>query len=383
MSYVDAPRRDRTIRSAPAGCSAGCWLAAAWLCALFTMGSTLSAQSASLSGSVRDEAGRPIRDALVVIDPESLSLRVRSDTEGRFRIGGVPIGRFEIRVVRLGFRPHTEIVDFTGTDVSVDVVLRTVPLPLDTVTVRVAQLGLHGQVVTRGMALLPHEPRPLRGAIVEVLKEPYRATSGTDGRFSIDQLGEGAHAVVVRLDRFASRMVMVYVPPDGGVDVSVVLDSVVADYQRKDDALLRSIGRRLRAAPNPSAFVTAIELAGPERATLEQALRVAPSTLSRGLVVRNDITCLYVNGVPRPGLTAADVLASEVQSVEVYGAPGSAASVPLDDVPAWNSNTFCGSGSRPGVMARPADRPPGDRPPRTTSGDNIARVLLIWTTRRW
>lgn len=284
--------------------------------------------------------------------------------------------------MRIGFRPHIQTVDFAGTSVSVDVVLRTVPLPLDTVAVRVARLGLHGQVVTRGMALLPHEPRPLRGAIVEVLKEPYRATSGTDGRFSIGQLGEGAHGIVVRLDRFASRMVMVYVPPDGGVDVTIVLDSVVADYQRKDDAVLRSIGRRLRAAPNPAAFVTAIELSGPDGATLEQALRVAPSTLSRGLVVRNDITCLYVNGQPRPGLTAADVLAAEVQSVEVYGAPGSAAPVPLDDVPAWNSNTFCGSGSRPGVMAAPTDRPSGERAPRTSNGDNIARVLLIWTTRR-
>lgn len=177
-------------------------------------------------------------------------------------------------------------------------------------------------------------------------------------------------------------MVMVYVPPDGGVDVTIVLDSIVADYQRKDDAVLRSIGRRLRAAPNPAAFVTAIELAGPEGTTLEQALRVAPSTLARGMVVRSDITCLYVNGQPRPGLTAADILASEVQSVEVYGAPGSAAPVPLDDVPEWNPNTFCGSGSRRGVMAQPDNGPPSARTPRTTNGDNIARVLIIWTRGR-
>jgi hypothetical protein len=42
--------------------------------------------TATVSGLVRDEAGVPIREALVVIDPGSLSLRARTDTAGRFRI---------------------------------------------------------------------------------------------------------------------------------------------------------------------------------------------------------------------------------------------------------------------------------------------------------
>lgn len=39
----------------------------------------------------------------MVIDPDSLSLRTRTDVEGRYRIT-VPRGRFEVRVVRIGLQ---------------------------------------------------------------------------------------------------------------------------------------------------------------------------------------------------------------------------------------------------------------------------------------
>lgn len=78
-------------------------MAVACLCVVMAVGpQPIAAQSTSLSGSVRDEVGRPIRDALIVVDPDSLSLRARTDAEGRFRIGNVPSGRFEVRVVRIG-----------------------------------------------------------------------------------------------------------------------------------------------------------------------------------------------------------------------------------------------------------------------------------------
>jgi hypothetical protein len=351
----------------------GCLLAARSLAAQGTAG--------VVAGVVRDEVGRPLVEALVVIDADSNPLRARTSAEGRFSITGVSVGRHEIRVVRIGYAPHVRIVDVGPDGLELTVEMRSVPIPLETVAVRVSRLGLYGLVATRGMELMPHEPRSLRSAIIEVLHEPYRTTSGADGRFSIGQLGEGAHSILVRLDRYATRMVPVYVPPDAGLEITVVLDSVIADYQRQDDDRLRSISQRLRLAPNPAAFVSLQELAGPDGMTLHEALRYAPSTLSRGLVVRNDITCVYLDGVPRPGMTADDIMASEVQAVEVYGANPQAA-VPLENVAPWNPNTFCGTGRRPGVFAAVVEGPRGARPPRTVAGDNIARVIPIWTTGR-
>jgi hypothetical protein len=347
---------------------AGLILATVWLLPRLSSGQAIEG---SVSGTVRDETGQPVRDALVVIGAESEApLRVRTSGEGLFRFLRVPVGRRDLQVVRLGFRPHRAFIDVIERGIELAITLERAPVLLDTIAVRATRPGLYGVVATRGMELLPHAPRPLRGAIVEVIDQPYRATTDVEGRFRIEQLREGSYSLLVRIDRYQSRMVSVYVPPEGGVDVSIVLDSTVAEYQRRDDFLLRDMSRRLREASNPSALVGLHELVAPEGTTLKDALRVAPSALSRGLIVKDDVTCLYVNGDPRPGLIASDILASEVQAVELYGtmARGNTIGPPKP----WLLGTFCGTGPYQG---------PGRNGGRSVSY-NIARVLVIWTKRR-
>lgn len=329
---------------------------------------SLGAQGSTgvVTGTVRDETGRPVRDAVIALDADSLSaVRSRTDAEGRFRLDGVTVGRHELQVARIGFRPHRSRIDVGPDGIEVPVELQHVPVMLDTIAVRVSRTGIHGIVTTRGIELLPHDPRPLRGAIIEILDTPHRATTTADGRFSVASLGEGAYSLLVRIDRYRSRVLSVYVPDDGGVDVTVVLDSTIADWQRREDMELREISRRIREATNPSAFVSMQELAGPEGMTLRDALRVAPSTLARGLLVKDDVTCVYINGDPRPGMTAGDILADDVQAVEVYGINARGGTM----VPRrrWQMGTFCGTGTRQG--------PSGGRM------DNLAHVIVVWTKR--
>jgi hypothetical protein len=330
-----------------------------------------------VAGTVRDEAGRAVREALVVLDAESTPLRARSNADGRFRIDRVPVGDHELQVVRIGFRPHRSRITVTEAGLDLVVTIETAPIVLDTIAVRVSRTGIHGIVVTRGISLLPHEPRPLRGAIVEVLSSPFRTTTNAEGRFSVPSVPEGAWSLLVRRDRYQSRIVSAYVPPDGGIDLNIVLDSTIADWQRREDMEFREVSRRIREALNPSAFVSAAELAGPAGMTLKDALRVAPSTLSRGLLVRDDMTCIYVDGDPRPGMTAGDILAEDVHAVEVYGINARGGTqVPLRP---WQMGTFCGTGTRQGPRARP-ELPPGVRDVRREM-DNIARVLVVWVKR--
>jgi len=339
----------------------------------------LGAQTATgfVAGMVRDEVGRPVREALVVLDAETTPMRVRTSAEGRFRIDRVPVGGHELQVVRIGFRPHRSRISVTETGLEVAVTLDVAPMLLDTIAVRVSRTGIHGIVTTRGISLLPHDPRPLRGAIIEVLNSPFRTTTAGNGRFSLGEIGEGAYSLLVRIDRYQSRIVSAYVPPEGGLDLNVVLDSTIADWQRREDMELREISRRVREALNPSAFVSAVELAGPERTTLAEALRVAPSTLSRGLLVKDDISCIYVDGVPKPGMVASDFLAEDVHAVEVYGINARGGTqAPLKP---WQMGTFCGTGTRQGPFAR-AELPPGARPSRIEA-DNIARVVVVWMKR--
>jgi hypothetical protein len=196
------------------------------------------------------------------------------------------------------------------------------------------------------------------------------------------EVGEGAYSMLVRIDRYQSRIVSAYVAPEGGVDLNIVLDSTIADWQRREDMEMREISRRIREANNPSAFVSAAELTGPANMTLKDALREAPSTLSRGLLVKDDVTCVYVNGEPRPGMTAADILAEDVHAVEVYGIDARGST--QRPIKLWQMGTFCGTGTKQGPLWRSPDEDlPRGVPGRTNRRDmdNLARVIVVWMKR--
>jgi hypothetical protein len=341
--------------------------------------SALHAQGpAVVSGVVRDETGSPVREALVVIDPDSLSLRARTGSDGRFRIPGVPHGRYEVRVVRIGFRPVSRTIDVTGRTLEFEVELRTVPIPLDTVAVRVSRPGLYGLVVTRGIALLPHEPRPIRGARVEILNEPHSTRSAADGRFTIPQLAIGSHSVLVTLDGFATRLVPVSVPPDGGVDITVTLDSLYADYQFRDQDQMRGIRHRVIRATHPATFVPAHEI-DPDAPNLRDALRYAHSVLSRGVILQNAPACIYVDGRVRPDLVLHEIPPADIAGIEVY--PRNTLQTDAGVTPG-NSGTPCGGIE--GSMFSTGERDRSAAASRQTlvrTRGNRGLLILIWTTR--
>lgn len=104
----------------------------------------VSAQ-ASVTGFVRDSAGRPIARAEVAI--EALSLRTVTDGSGRYLLADVPAGMRLIRVRGIGFQPVAAMVRLeSGQAKTHDVILERTPQYLDTVVVRertkVAGVGL-------------------------------------------------------------------------------------------------------------------------------------------------------------------------------------------------------------------------------------------------
>jgi hypothetical protein len=250
-----------------------------------------------------------------------------------------------------------------------------VPIPLDTVAVRASRPGLYGLVVTRGISLLPHDPRALRGAQVEALNTPHHTRTGADGRFSMPQLNAGAHAIMVTLDGYVTRMIPVSVLPDGGVEITVVLDSLYAEYQRWDEEQNRGIGWRVRRATNPAAFIPLHEI-DLEAKDLRDGIRYSYALLSRGLRVTEG--CIWLNGKPRTELALQDLDPRDVEALEVYP-PGT-----LDDqdrLPSFPPLTPCA-----GVWPRPqspgsAMRGRGPRVPTRARG-NTGTVIVIWTRGR-
>ena len=338
--------------------------------------SALHAQgTAIVSGSVRDEGGAPVREALVVIDPDSLRLRGRTEVDGRFRIAGVPTGRYEVRVVRIGYRPHSRMIEVDRPELNIVIDLQGIPIPLDTVAVRAARPGLYGLVVTRGIALLPHDPRAIRGARVEAINTPHSGRTDTDGRFSLPQLPAGSHAVLVNLDGYVTRMVPVTIPYDGGVEITVTLDSLYAEYQRRDEDQVRGISARQRRAISPATFVPLHEI-DMNAKDLRDGIRYSHALLSRGLVIQGG--CIYLNGKPRTELALQDIDPKDVEAIEVYPVGT------LDDqdrLPGFPRMTPCAGlwGAPPSAM--PATRGRNARTPMRARGNTMI-AIAIWTRGR-
>lgn len=334
--------------------------------------------TASVIGVVRDENGAPVREALVVIDPDSLSLRARTDTAGRFQIPSVPAGRYEVRVVRIGYRPHSQTIDVPSSELAIE--LRSAPIPLDTVAVRASRPGLYGLVVTRGISLLPHAPRVVSGARIDAINTPHNAQTGADGRFNMPQLPPGSHAVLVSLEGFVSRIIPVTIPFDGGVEIDVVLDSLYAEYQRWDEDRLRGVAWRTRRATNPATFLTSQDL-DLDAKNLRDGLRYSEPLLSRGLVVRDG--CIYLNGTPRPDLALQDFSPADVYSIEVYPTGTLEDQDRLPEFqrggpcyPVWSNPVVPASSRGPVTMGGTPTRA------RVRTRGNQKLVIVIWTRGR-
>ena len=115
------------------------------VCGLLLLTAQSVAAQSSVTGIVRDSAGRPIASAEVVI--EALSKRAIADPNGRYILTDVPAGLRLIRARMLGYVPVANMVRVTaGESAQSDFVLERVPQQLDTVLVkdraRVAGIGL-------------------------------------------------------------------------------------------------------------------------------------------------------------------------------------------------------------------------------------------------
>ena len=101
---------------------------------LFTMATSLGAQSGVVRGSVSDAAGQPLPAVRVSIVGTTLSTESRAD--GAFELRGVPAGARTVRAQRIGYRAGTTTLDVRAAETAVArFVLRADPLALEAVVV--------------------------------------------------------------------------------------------------------------------------------------------------------------------------------------------------------------------------------------------------------
>jgi hypothetical protein len=268
----------------------------------------------TVRGMVSNEAGRPLEYAQVTLDPQGATRQVRTDREGRYSFLGVPQGAHNLRVTWVGFSPETKQVDVASGDVTADFVLRRVTR-LDTVSVTAKRTGLFGTVIAKDSLL------PVPGARIEIIGARKADSTNSSGTFNFPELKPGSYVVRVKHPFFESRNFGVNVPVDGGTELDVVVERGRVSRDQHMEMLYREMDTRLTFRGINTAFVPREVLSGREKMSLDKALVFAPEVAKKQLFVASDL-CLFVDGVARPGMNLADFAPEDIESVELYGAPG-------------------------------------------------------------
>lgn len=270
----------------------------------------------ALTGVVRDTSGRPLEDAVIVLNPMEAQRATRADAAGRFRFDRVDAGRYTMRTTWIGYTPDERTIEVPPAGLQVIITLTPVAYRLDTLTIVARRTGIFGTTAYR------QDLRALGGVDVSVLGTRHRTRTPSDGKFSFGDVRAGGRVVMARRDGFETMLLPVAVPDTAGLELSMAMDTIRTKAQAIANNRLMEVRMRVnRGQLNFSALVGHQELGTHGRQSLDVALRYSPTFLMTGLVIR-DVECVFINGVPKPNLRAKDIAAEDVAIVEVYNHRG-------------------------------------------------------------
>lgn len=260
-----------------------------------------------LSGVVRDEAGRPVEDADVLL--MQLRTRARSRGDGTFVFDQIENGKYTVQVRRIGFNPASlkvSVKDGTGTAV---ITLKRVPFSLPSVVTLADRGGLSGVVADTGY-------RPLSGVKVQVVGTNQQIETDSVGAFYLP-VRPGHYMVVLRRGGFRRQVVSVTVPPDTGRKIAAWLLPEAHDSDPRYGAMLFDQHVRvMRAAPATSKFLSREDI---DRLGFTD-LRAIGSYASGRLM--NPDCPVMENGDPKRTLPLWAITAKDLEFVEAYINPG-------------------------------------------------------------
>ena len=271
----------------------------------------------TLTGVVRDTLGRPLEDAVIVLNPTGAQRATRADAAGRFRFDRVDAGRYSLRTTWIGYAPDERMIEVPPAGLQVVITLTPVAFRLDTLTVVGRRTGIFGTTVYR------QDLRALGGVDVSVLGTRHRTRTPSDGKFSFGDVRRGGWVVTARRNGFETTILPVVVPDTAGVELSLAMDTIRTKAQAIANNRVMDMQMRVnRSQLNFAAIVPHQELATARRQSLDVALRYSPTFLIKGLVIR-DVECVFINGLAKPTILAKDIAAGDVAMVEVYNHRGS------------------------------------------------------------
>jgi len=168
-------------------------------------------ETAEVSGTVVDDTGRPVVGARITVRLKNHTGTAISDDKGAYTVSDLPIGKT--------VDGKTELDD-TGAEITVEVASKK----LSTATLTLTKGGNVAPRITLDPVLPPGQlraviinvatSRPVAGATVTISPGDATATSGPDGKFTMD-LPPGHYRITVTAKGLAQQQLDVNIDPNG------------------------------------------------------------------------------------------------------------------------------------------------------------------------
>lgn len=204
------------------------------------------------------------------------------------------------------------------------------------------------------------ELKPLGGATVQVFGTSFgNVTTDSTGHFFYAIQSPGAYLVRAKVRNYGVQTVSVTVQSREGVEVALLLDSAEALGANMLEQAYSEFRERLLQRSLSSAVVPRTELLAHGNAGVVTNVILAKSFAVKALRF-SDTACLFIDGQPKPGMSANIIDAADVEAVEVYTRAAERSNTLAARWPAGEPCGYTGQ-PRPGegrVMLAPNQRPP-------------------------
>lgn len=287
-----------------------------------------------ISGRVTGPDGQGVASVLVRAQRGDDVREARTDSLGTYRIVGAWAGTWTVTMRRIGYVADSTTVTVSD-DARLDRQLARAAVRVDGRVITERWTGVHGVVGDRNY-------QPLTGATVEVVGRKDTQAVTPEGQFALPKQAGGSVLLRVSAPGHDARLVSALVPPDGAVELSVLLD--VASETAISDVVAGELDLRMTWSSPMAARITRAEVLAADTRDLRLALELAPSINARGIRVART-ACVFVDGVARPGWPIDAIRPETVEFIEVYGGGAERTGILARR---WPPRAECGAGGAPG-----------------------------------
>lgn len=328
----------------------------AW--ALLALGTVAQAQEGpeiGIRGRVTSVDGAAVANVLVKLVADGRTLQVRTDADGNYRMTGAAAGQYLVTMRRIGFRADTTTVQLSDRLEIVSRRLEPLAARVDGVQITEAWSGVHGVIGDRNY-------QPVEGATVEVVGSNDEATSSDEGQFALPQRAGASLLLRVSAPGYDPRLVSARIPEDGSVELSVLLTGASAET-RPSTVIDDELERRMTWTSPMALRLTREEILATEALDLTVAVNLTPAAQRVGARVA-PTACVFVDGVPRPGLPIGALRPESVEFIEVYG-QGAERTGQLSR--RWPPRGECGVGGSQAMLRRVSNQ------------SSRSQFVVVWT----